>query len=1127
MAKEKNIKSDYGAKSIQVLEGLDPVRKRPGMYIGGTSTEGLHHLIWEIVNNSIDEALAGRCDEITVKLLPDNVVSVSDNGAGIPVEIHPQTKKSTLETVLTVLHAGGKFGGDGYKVSGGLHGVGVSVVNALSEWTKVEVKREGKLWVQEYKRGKPQGQVKPVGKATETGTTVIFKADSEIFPEIKYSWTKILDYVRQQAYLTKGVKIIIEDSREVVNENESYKIKKHGFFFDGGIISFVKFLNRGKEIKNTIPFYFEKTVDDVQVELSLQYTAGFKEHLYSFTNNIYTVEGGTHVTGFKMSLTRVLNDYAKKNNLIKEKEGGMTSDDLKEGLTAVVSVKMRDPQFEGQTKSKLGNAEVRGVVSSITSEGLGEYLEKNPQDARAIIDKCMLTVRARIAARAAKDAVLRKGALEGMTLPGKLADCSTRDASRSELYIVEGDSAGGCFEGNTKIALTDGRNLSFFELIDEEKKGIQNYCYTLKKDGSIGIEKIKNVRKTKSAAEVIKVTLDNNEELICTPDHLFMLKNGEYKQAEKLTKKDSLMPLYRQFSKIGKRITIEGYELVFDPAQARWIFTHLLADKYNLEKGFYQKNNGSHKHHIDFNKLNNNPNNLIRLEKEEHLELHRKCAKETLQRPDVLEKLSRLRKTKEYREKIRKIMLQPKMRKMLSERAKKQWEDEVYKKFMVDKFLEFYNTDADYREKNNELLNKSQKKYWSVAENKQTQSEKIKAYFKKNSKQKKQLSELAKKQWQDSVLLDWRKVETKKQWTDEFREKRKNAYNQTYLQKALKVLHAIYKSKNKVDKDVYAEKRKKTNDKSLIKYETICERFFGGSEEKLFDAVVHFNHKIKSIEKINRRIDVYDLEVPNTHNFALASGIFVHNSAKQGRNRQFQAILPLRGKLVNVEKTSLDKVVKSDTLKPIIIALGTGIGETFDASKIRYGKIIIMADADVDGSHIRTLLLTFFYRYFEELITNGNIYIAQPPLYRIQKGKDVRWVYTDEQKDVIVEEFKAKAAEKKNAKGKMGETGEMGEVNGTGEMGGEELTQNEIEEAGGEVEKIAGVTIQRYKGLGEMNPQQLWDTTMNPETRLMYKVNIEDAEEADRIFDILMGSDVEPRRRFIQTHAKSVKNLDV
>ncbi|EKE25447.1 MAG: hypothetical protein ACD_5C00157G0001, partial [uncultured bacterium] len=444
MAKEKKIAgSEYGAKSIQVLEGLDPVRKRPGMYIGGTSTEGLHHLIWEVVNNSIDEAMAGHGDDILVQLLPDNIISVRDYGRGIPVEIHPQTKKSTLETVLTVLHAGGKFGGDGYKISGGLHGVGVSVVNALSSWTKVEVCREGKLWVQEFKKGISQGNVKAVGKSDRTGTTITFKADSEIFPEIKYSWTKILDYVRQQAYLTKGVKIVVEDRREATAPDLDYKIRRHGFYFDGGIVSFVKFLNRGKIVKNDIPVYVEKNVDDVAVEISLQYTDGYKEHLYSFANNIFTPEGGMHVTGFKMALTRVLNDYAKKNNLIKEKDGGMTSEDLKEGLTAVVSVKLRNPQFEGQTKSKLGNAEVRGIVSSITSEGLVEYLEKNPGNAKSMIDKCLLTVRARIAARAAKDAVLRKGALEGMTLPGKLADCTTRNAELSELYIVEGDSAGG------------------------------------------------------------------------------------------------------------------------------------------------------------------------------------------------------------------------------------------------------------------------------------------------------------------------------------------------------------------------------------------------------------------------------------------------------------------------------------------------------------------------------------------------------------------------------------------------------------------------------------------------------------------------------------------------------------
>lgn len=671
--------ANYDAKSIQVLEGLDPVRKRPGMYIGGTSLEGLHHLIWEVVNNSIDEAMAGHCDRIVIRLLPDNWVEVSDNGRGIPVDIHPQTKKSTLETVMTVLHAGGKFGGEGYKISGGLHGVGVSVVNALSAETRVLVKRQGKLWEQTYKQGNPQGKVKAIGTAKDTGTAVSFQADPTIFPEISYSWTKIVEYVRYQAFLTKGVRISVEDWREAPKGTELEHVRRHAFYFDSGIISFVKFLNRKREHKNANPFYVEKSVDGMQVEVSLQFTDGFKEHLYAFANNILNPGGGTHVTGFKMAMTRVLNDYAKKNNLIKEKEGSLTSDDLREGLTAVVSVKLSNPQFEGQTKDKLNNIEVRGAVSGVVNEAFSEYLETHPSDAKAIIDKCLLTVRARIAARAAKDAVLRKGALDGMTLPGKLADCTTRDVERSEVYIVEGDSAGG--------------------------------------------------------------------------------------------------------------------------------------------------------------------------------------------------------------------------------------------------------------------------------------------------------------------------------------------------------------------------------------------------------------------------------------------------SAKQGRNREFQAILPLRGKLVNVEKTTIDKVVKSDTLKPIIIALGTGIGETFDISKLRYGKIIIMADADVDGSHIRTLLLTFFYRYYEELVRAGNIYIAQPPLYQLKKGKDVRYVFTEEEKLKALEDMKAKAEEKK----KEGIKAKA--------LKGKAVAEETALEADNTT--IGGVSIQRYKGLGEMNPEQLWETTMNPEHRQMLQVSIEDAEAADELFDVLMGNEVEPRRRFIQTHAASVKNLDV
>jgi DNA gyrase subunit B len=674
MAKEKIEKenTEYSAKSIQVLEGLEPVRKRPGMYIGGTSTEGLHHLIWEVVNNSIDEAMGGYCKNVSVKLLPDNFVEIEDDGRGIPVEKHPQTKKSTLETVLTMLHAGGKFGGSGYKISGGLHGVGVSVVNALSEKLHVEVKREGKIFAMDFERGKSKSKdPKIIGKSKETGTKTIFQADPQIFPEIKYNWEKILGYLRQQAYLTKGVSIKIYDTREKGSE------KSYGFLFDGGLISFIKFLNRGKEVKNEMPFYIEKKLEDTEVEIAMQYTESYKEHVFSFANNIFTPEGGMHEAGFRASLTRVINSHAKKTGLLKEKDDNFTADDLSEGLTAVISVKLKNPQFEGQTKAKLGNGEIKGIVSSVMNEGLAEFLEKHPNNAKAIISKVALTAKARLAARAAKDAVIRKGALEGMTLPGKLADCSTRDASQSELYIVEGDSAGG--------------------------------------------------------------------------------------------------------------------------------------------------------------------------------------------------------------------------------------------------------------------------------------------------------------------------------------------------------------------------------------------------------------------------------------------------SAKQGRDRRFQAILPLRGKLVNVEKTTLDKVVKSDTLKPIIIALGAGIGDSFDISKLRYHKIIIMADADVDGSHIRTLLLTFFYRYFEKLITQGHIYIAQPPLYRIQKGKEVEYVYTEEQKNRTVNNLKAQVVVKvaKTSKEEMPEIME---------------TDTEESEVG---EKIAGINIQRYKGLGEMNPTQLWETTMDPSSRTMLRVDIGDAQAADKMFDVLMGSEVEPRRRFIQTHAKNVKNLDI
>ena len=632
--------SDYTAASIQVLEGLEAVRRRPGMYIGSTDERGLHHLVWEVVDNSIDEAMAGHATTITVTIRTDNTVVVEDDGRGVPVGKH-STGKDALEVVHTVLHAGGKFGGGGYKVSGGLHGVGVSVVNALSEWMRVESARDGSIYRQEYARGKPKTSVTKVGPSGgRRGTTTQFRADPEMFETTDYSFDLISQRLRESAYLTKQVWITLRDER--IDRERS-------FYFEVGLVSFVRHLNRNKEVLHNRPIYSEKREGSTAVEVALQYNDTYTENVLAFANNINTVDGGTHVTGFRAALTSSLNDWARRASVLKDADGNLSGDDVREGLTAVVSVKLTDPQFEGQTKAKLGNAEVKGQVQTAVAEAIGQYLDENPGDGRRIIEKCLTAARAREAARKARDLVIRKGALDGLSLPGKLADCQERDPARSELYIVEGDSAGG--------------------------------------------------------------------------------------------------------------------------------------------------------------------------------------------------------------------------------------------------------------------------------------------------------------------------------------------------------------------------------------------------------------------------------------------------SAKQGRDRRFQAILPLRGKLLNVEKARLDKIVASENIRPLIIALGAGIegiGESFDLTKLRYHRIIIMTDADVDGAHIRTLLLTFFYRFMPLVIEAGYLYVAQPPLYRISTGKVTRYAQTEPERERIVKEM-----DRKN------------------------------------------VSVQRFKGLGEMNAEQLWETTMNPETRTLLRAEIDDAAAADAIFTMLMGEKVAPRKDFIKTEARKVRNLDV
>jgi DNA gyrase subunit B len=687
--KKTDSKVSYGADQISVLEGLEPVRRRPGMYIGSTGVDGLHHLVWEIFDNSRDEAMAGHANHIEVTLLPGNRVRVVDNGRGIPIDIHSKTKVSALETVMTTLHAGGKFGGEGsgYKVSGGLHGVGASVVNALSIYTRAEVHKDGAIWMQEYSQGNKKAAVKKIGTTKNNGTIITFEPDASIFKDtVDFDWKTVVDRLRQQAYLVKRLRVTIIDAREVTEKFDSDKVfwfKELGletpsitYYFEGGLQSLVRHYNERQKAINPTIFYVDKEQDNVGVEIALQYIDDISARIVPFANNIYTPEGGMHVTGFKTALTRLINTYAKKNNLVKEADGAFSGDDVLEGLTVVISVKLAEIQFEGQTKAKLGSTEAMGATATAFGESFGLFLEEHPDEAKAIIMKVLLALRARKAAKAAKDSILRKGALEGMTLPGKLADCQTKDASESELFIVEGDSAGG--------------------------------------------------------------------------------------------------------------------------------------------------------------------------------------------------------------------------------------------------------------------------------------------------------------------------------------------------------------------------------------------------------------------------------------------------TAKMGRDRRTQAILPLRGKILNVERARLDRMLGSQEIKNLVIAMGTSIGDTFDLDKMRYHKIIIATDADVDGSHITTLILTLFYRYFRQVIDAGFIYIALPPLYKIKKGRELFYAYTDAEKETII----------KNIGG-----GVVQEIDDSGEAH-DDAEDTEEEEEAVKTKRAAKISIQRYKGLGEMNADELWDTTMDPSKRVIKQVVIEDAEEANKTFDILMGSEVAPRKSFIQSNAK-MANLDI
>jgi DNA gyrase subunit B len=1083
----------YDEESIVRLNPMEHIRKRPGMYVGGTDKRALHHLIYEVVDNSIDEALAGRCDRIMVTLHDDNVVSVSDNGVGIPVGVHKDEGISTLEMVMTQVGTGGKFGTGAYTVSGGLHGVGVSAVNALSAHAKVEVYREGYVWEQNYEIGVPTGEVTRVRKlknGEQTGTHTKFVPDYTIMDQNDFSYDTLVTRFREMAFVTRKVSITLCDERVQPIPKEIT------FYFEGGLRSFVSYLNRNRQRLHE-PIYNERDIEIAQegktpfaigVEVAFQYTKSATVTELAFANTIGTPDGGSHLTGLRSAITSAINRYARKANILKEKDNNFSGNDTLEGLSAIVSIKHPDPQFESQTKVKLLNPEVQGAVSQVVSEAFQEFLELNPRDARKIIDKCMTSQRAREAARKARDLV-RSGPslLASSTLPGKLADCSQHGES-AEIYIVEGDSAGGCFSGDTQVALTDGRNINFEQLVKEQAEGKKHFCYTIRKDGTMGIEKAINARITKQNTKVIRVNLDNDESIICTPDHRFMLRDGSYKAATDLTAEDSLMPLYRKLSSVDEaNITIDGYEMTWSPQSDTWIFTHMLADWYNRWSGVYEEKSGDHRHHKDFNKRNNDPTNIQHISAVEHFELHRQQVSRTLHRPDVIGKCREIHKSPEFRAMMSERMRQPETRRILSDQAKKQWDNAEYKEYMISKWREFYENDAEYRLTNREQLYEAQQMYWGDEHNREKQAERVRQYFANKPVAREEASQKAKEQWKDEELLAWRSEKTRQQWTPEFREKRKSTLNKTYYNKTVGALKQIEVEHGYVNRDAYKDHRLETRDKTLLRFDTFCQRYFDGNEQKALETVSNYNHRIVSIESVVETMDVYDIEVPNTHNFALASGVFVHNSAKQGRDRRFQAILPLRGKILNTERARLDKILDNNEVKAMISALGTGIHDDFAVRKLRYDRVIIMTDADVDGSHIRTLLLTFFFRHMLPLIQEGHLYIAQPPIYRLKSGKNMQYIFNEPGLDDA------------------------------------QILNKSLKQ----FKNPDNVHVQRYKGLGEMNPDQLWTTTMDPDTRTLLQVLVEDAAEADRVFDMLMGSSVPPRRRFIQTHAKQVRNLDI
>lgn len=1126
----------YGADDLTHLEGLDAVRKRPGMYIGSTDSRGVGHLVNEILDNSTDEGVAGHATRVEVILHADGSVQVDDDGRGIPTDVHAKSGISGVELVLTRLHAGGKFGGSGYKTSGGLHGVGASAVNALSRRFDVTVRRDGKVHTMSFRHGVPGAFDGPSPDATftagpglqvagamkrgaRTGTSIRYWHDARYFETgATLDAEAVRLKLRNTAFLVPGVSYLLRDctGEEPVEET---------FHFPAGLTDMVEFLapSGDRPVSGTLLVtgegtYRENAADAngvmqsnvqrrAEVEVAFRWGTGYERTVECFTNTIRNAHGGTHRKGFERAMARTLADAARSaRGLLRPKEDAPTLDDVLEGMTAVVHVRIPEPQFTSQTKDELSTAGITKVLQGLIEAHLKAWLEdrRTKVEARTVLQKIVDAARVRLTQKQQKDAARRKTALEGASMPPKLVDCRATGVDRSELFIVEGDSALGCFTGDTMVALASGRSRSFADLAADWERGVSHFGYTTNKAGRVVVAPLVEPRLTKRDAPLVQVSIDNGESVRCTPDHLFRLRDGSYRRADALAPGDSLMPLYRSLSSKAEGQKLQGYERVWMNDREEWVYTHYLADAWNLRRMTWAAHSALHaalmgEHvHAGWREWFDNGGRQIR------------SAMLTAQwrdpafREACLARLFALNESPKFRAKV--------------EQAFQTW----YKAL-----------DADEQRAYAERMRERQAAYWSQPEHREAAAERVRRFFADPSRRE-AWRDRSVRQWQDHDLRAWRSRKTVEQFADPAeRERQRNAVSAWHrdnpqfgeqhsrrmrrrmtdpstghLAKAqdgraryvasvprqervsrqndgrrLAALRRIAPLLSYADEDLAAayEAERMRPARTGFRFDRLL-NLYDGDYGRLREAASLVNHRVVSVEALNETADVYDLTVDDYHNFALEAGVFVHNSARVARTAEYQALLPIRGKILNVQKANLQQVLDNVECAAIVQVLGAGSGRTFDLSALRYGRVLIMADADVDGAHIRTLLITLFARYMRPLIEAGRLYAAMPPLHKITtKGRNPQTTYTYTQAEM-------------------------------------EALVRKLEKSG----KQIVTPIPRFKGLGEMDADELWDTTMNPATRAVRRITLDDVDAAERILELLMGEKVEPRRNWLIDSADRV-----